>query len=82
VIGKWTVNTTLAKGHHALTQHTAKNFNFHMLAVRPFVQNNYFLPGEDGYSQDQFLAIQAGRQADRQTEEDRQTERLTNRSSQ
>jgi hypothetical protein len=26
VIRKWTVNTTLAKGHHAQTQYTTRNF--------------------------------------------------------
>jgi hypothetical protein len=27
VIGKWTVNMTLVKGHHTQTQHTARNFH-------------------------------------------------------
>jgi hypothetical protein len=28
MIGKRTVNTALAKGHHAQTRHTARNFHF------------------------------------------------------
>jgi hypothetical protein len=54
------VNTTLAKGHHAETLRTARNFLFfHMPAVRPELYNIIFLTGEDEYSQNRFPAIHA-----------------------
>jgi hypothetical protein len=60
VIGKQTVNTTLAKGHHAQTQHTAKNFLIfsHGSSTPIHYTLLFFLTGEDNYSQDRFPAIQ------------------------
>jgi hypothetical protein len=59
VTRKRTVNTTLARGHHAETWRTARNFFFfHTLAIGPKLFNIIFLTGEDEYSQDRFPVIQ------------------------
>jgi hypothetical protein len=43
MIGKRTVNTTLAKGHHAQTQPTARKFlMFYMIAVRLIKTVHYY----------------------------------------
>jgi hypothetical protein len=43
MIGKQTVNTTLAKGHHAQTRRTARNFlMFHTIAVRQIKTVQYY----------------------------------------
>jgi hypothetical protein len=59
VIVKWTVNTTLVKGHHAQTRRTPRNFLFfHTIAVRP-INKLYIIifDWEDKYGQLCFLAI-------------------------
>ncbi len=59
MIGKQTVNTTLSKGHHAQTRHTARNFLiFSHHSSTPIRYTLLFLTGEGDYSQDQFPAIQ------------------------
>jgi hypothetical protein len=59
VIGKRTVNTTLANGHHANPAHCWKFTTFsHDSSTRNIHIHYSFLTGEDDYSQDQFLAIQ------------------------
>ncbi len=59
VIGKWTVNMTLAKGHHAQTQRTARNLLiFSHDSSTPINYTLLFFTEEDDYSQDRFLVIQ------------------------
>jgi hypothetical protein len=61
MIGKRTVNTTLAKGHHTQTQHTARNFQFFSHdGSMPIITVHYFFywgHGEDEYSQVRFPVI-------------------------
>jgi hypothetical protein len=53
VIGKWAVNTTLAKGHQAQTRSTARNFLiFSQDSSTPIHNTLFFLTGEDDYSKD------------------------------
>ncbi len=48
VIRKWMVNTTLAKGHHAQTQHNARNLlMFHTIAVHLIKTTLFFVTGDD-----------------------------------
>ncbi len=57
---KWTVNMTLAKGHHAETRCTARNFLiFHTIAVRPINKLYIIICGWGRrHSQVRFPAIQ------------------------
>jgi hypothetical protein len=59
MIRKWTVNTTLAKGHHTPTQRTARNFStFSHASSMSIHYIVLFFDWGDDYSQDPFPVIQ------------------------
>jgi hypothetical protein len=69
VIGKKTVNTTLAKGYHAQTLRTARNLLiFSHDSSTPINYTLLFFTGKDDYSQDRFLVIQISDQCSTKAE--------------